>query len=272
MPRIAVSSDLHFDLTRALTPPEAVARTVEEMFAARPDAIVIAGDIGHPLANFRSCLELFARRGVPVGVVCGNHDVWRDEAFDSATLWRETLPGAVRERGLVWLETDAIRLGSVALVGTMAWYDYSAAELSLGKNEAYFAAVKPQLSNDAYWIDWPLSDVEVATLLRLGLVERLQLLDADPGIERVAVFTHVPLLVEQLRRDSSDVRFAVANAFFGNLRTGRDVSRFRKVTTVVSGHTHFAKSARVVRSGMPDIQALSVGGDYGGPAWLLVQV
>jgi predicted phosphodiesterase len=272
MPRIAVTSDLHYDVTRALTPPEAVARAVDDMLGARPDAIVIAGDIGHPLANFLACLDLFSRRGVPVGIVCGNHDVWRDAAFDSATLWRETLPAAVRDRGLVWLETDAIRVGAVALVGSMAWYDYSAADLSLGKNEAFFRAVKPQLSNDAYWLDWPLSDVEVATLLRLGLIDRLQLLEADAAVERVAVFTHVPLLVEQLRRDSSDARFALANAFFGNLRTGRDLVRFRKVTTVVSGHTHFAKSARVVRSGMADIQALSVGGDYGAPAWLMVQV
>jgi hypothetical protein len=272
MPRIAITSDLHYDASGALTPPDAVERMLDAVGERAPDALIVAGDIGHPFANFRGCLDLLRRRFARVGIVAGNHDVWRSESLGSEQLWRQELPAAASARGIVWLERDALRMGSLAVAGSTAWYDYSAAEPSLGKDDAFFAKVKPQLSNDAYWIDWPMSDVEMAAELRAGLCARLEALESNPTVEQVLVVTHVPVLEQQLRRNPSDFAWSVANAYFGNLRTGREILRFAKVTHVVSGHTHFAMQAAVARPGMPDIDARVVGSDYGAPGFVLLEI
>jgi 3',5'-cyclic AMP phosphodiesterase CpdA len=272
MTRIAVTSDLHYDVTGALTPPGEVARVLDEMSASEPDAMLVAGDIGHPFANFRGCLDLLRGRAPEIGIVAGNHDVWREESLGSERLWQHELPAATRERELRWLEQDTIQLGSLAVVGTTAWYDYSAAEPSLEKDEAFFAAVKPQLSNDSYWIDWPVSDVELAAELRVGLGTRLDALQEDPTVAEILVVTHVPVLEQQLRRNPTDYGWSVANAYFGNLRTGREILRYPKVRTVVSGHTHFGLHATAPRKGMPAVDAWVVGSDYGAPAWILLEI
>jgi len=272
MVRLAVTSDLHFDASRELTPPEMVRRVAEEIAAQRPDAVVLAGDLGHPFANFEACLEVFEGLGAPVGVVAGNHDVWRDEAHSSQELWERALPEAVRERGFAWLEQDTLRVGPVAIVGSTAWYDYSAADPSLDQSEEFFVKAKADLSNDGYWIDWLHSDVEFARELRLGLVTRIAELEADGSVERVVVATHVPLLEGQIPRQPGDYLWSVASAFFGNLRTGEEIARFPKVTHVVSGHAHMALRAVATRRGMPDLKALVVGSDYGAPQWLVLEL
>jgi hypothetical protein len=165
-----------------------------------------------------------------------------------------------------------MRFGTTGVVGTAAWYDYSAAEPALRQEPAFFAAAKPRLSNDAYWIDWRMSDVEFATELRTRLVARLEALERDPAIEQVLVVTHVPVLEQQLRRNPEDFTWSVANAYFGNVRTGQEILRFAKVRRVVSGHTHYSLHASVPRPGMPEIDAWVVGSDYGAPAWIALEV
>lgn len=271
MPRIAVTSDLHFDSNGQLTPPSKVRAVVDAMVASGADAIVVAGDIGHPLANYCQCLDLFADCRIPVGVVPGNHDVWRDEHHDSRSLLEEVLPIASRQRGCHWLEQDRIVIGTTAIVGSMVWYDYSAAE-ALGLEPSYFADAKPRISNDALWVDWVWSDPETAGMLRMGLRATLGELERDASIRRVVVVTHVPVFEEQMLRNPDNFAWSVANAYFGNLRTGRAIMRFPKVRVVVSGHLHTSLEAAVSRSPMADIQALVVGSDYGAPDWVLVDV
>ena len=268
MTLIAVTSDLHYDVTGALTSPAEVARMLDRIAVNAPDAILVAGDIGHPFANFRGCLDLLRDRFRLVGIVAGNHDVWREESFSSERLWRKELPAAARERGIAWLEQEAMRFGTLAVIGTAAWYDYSAAEPSLGKDEAFFAATKPRISNDAYWIDWRMSDVAFATELRTGLTARLEELESDPAVEQVLVVTHVPVFEQQLHRNPDDFTWSVANAYFGNLRTGQELLRFAKVRRVVSGHTHHDLHAVIPRPDMAEIDAWVVGSDYGSPAWI----
>ena len=272
MTRIAVTSDLHFDANGYLTPPSKVRSVVEAMLASGAEALVVAGDIGHPFTNFCRCLDLFAGREVPVGVVAGNHDVWRDEHHDSRSLWEELLPLASRQRGCYWLERDRIVLGSTAIVGCMAWYDYSAAEPSLGLDQKFFADAKPRISNDALWIDWGWSDPEVADMLRVGLENTLEALERDDSIKRVVVVTHVPVFEQQLLRNPNNYAWSVANAYFGNLRTGQAIARFPKVRVVISGHLHTSLESSVHREGMGDIQTVVIGSDYGEPSWALVDV
>jgi hypothetical protein len=48
----------------------------------------------------------------------------------------EMLPKAVRDAGAVWLEGDAIVHGEIAVAGTIAWYDYSAADDGIRESPA----------------------------------------------------------------------------------------------------------------------------------------
>ncbi|HQP36814.1 MAG TPA: metallophosphoesterase, partial [Polyangiaceae bacterium] len=272
MLRIAFTSDLHFDGTGTLTPAQEVRRVANEAAGCRPHALVVLGDIGHPLRNFCDCLDTLCGRAPFVGVVSGNHDVWRDVAHPSRSLWESVLAAETRARGLVWLEQDSIVVERTAIVGTMAWYDYSGAEPSVGFDAARYAAIKPQISNDAHWIDWGWGDPEFAQMLRERLVERLEKLEADASVDRVVVATHVPVFEEQMRRDPSNFAWSVANAYFGNPRTGQEIARFPKVRAVVSGHLHTSVRAVVKRQRLPDIHACVVGSDYGNPTWLMLEM
>jgi hypothetical protein len=272
MLRIAFTSDLHFDVTGSLTPAEEVRRVAGEVFASQANVLVACGDLGHPLFNFRQCLDVLVGRAPNVGIVAGNHDVWRDEHHSSRELWEQRLPAETRDRGITWLETEAIVVDRVAIIGSMAWYDYSAAEPGLGRDAIYYASIKPQVSNDAHWIDWSWTDVEFGQLLRDRLVARLDRLESDRNIDRVVVATHVPVFETQLRRDPSNLAWCIANAYFGNLATGEAILKFPKVRAVVSGHLHTSMRSVIQRQRMPDIHACVVGSDYGSPSWLMLDM
>jgi hypothetical protein len=190
----------------------------------------------------------------------------------SQELYDTMLPAATRERGLRWIERDTIVLGSVAIVGSMVWYDYSAGEPTRGRDEDYYASIKCQVSNDAHWVDWHWSDIEIACQLRELLASQLQACESDPNIDKVVVVTHVPVFEQQLQRDPTNLAWSIANAYFGNLRTGGVIAQFPKVRVVVSGHLHMGMRALVARKDMPEVSACVVGSDYGAPSWLTVEV
>ncbi len=272
MPTIAISSDLHFDLDGYLTSPDEVTAVARAMRGARPDAVVLAGDIGHPLENFTACIDLFADWEIPVGVVAGNHDVWRDASYNSRELWEDVLPRMTRLRNCTWLELDSIVLGDTVIVGSIGWYDYSAVEPSLNLTPSYLQKLKPRVSNDARWLNWPWLDIEFSEMIREQLVGRLRQLENDSSVSQVILVTHVPLFEEQMERDPFNIGLSVCSAYFGNLCTGRVVAEFSKVKMVVSGHLHQQRQAVVSRDGMEKIQTLVVGSDYGKPAWILVEI
>ena len=115
--RLAVTSDLHFDFGGRLTPPQAIEDMVLELVESRPDAVVLAGDIAAGFTAFEACLADFKGLGIPVGVVAGNHDLWRDEKLGLSTeaLWGGALEEAAERQGLIWLEARSIRVGDVAV-------------------------------------------------------------------------------------------------------------------------------------------------------------
>ena len=270
--RVAVTSDIHFDPAGRLTSPGTVAALVEEIRATEPAAVVLAGDLGHPLENFRWCLAAFQPIRVPVAVLAGNHDVWwRDDGkLGSQELWERRLPDATRAAGAVWLEDAELRIGDVAVVGSLAWYDYSAAPEHLRYPDEHYARTKGALNNDAEMIDWPWTDVEFAWRLRQGLISRLARLEKDDSVRAVVVATHVPIFEEQMTRKPDNHRWELSNAYFGNLTTGGAVAGFEKVRTVISGHTHCGRRGTVVRDGAPPIEVHVVGSEYGRPAFVVV--
>ena len=272
--RIAVTADLHYDPPGHLTAPHLVEVLVGRIRDDAPDAVIIAGDLAHGLDNFAACLALFDGFEVPVGVMVGNHDIWRDKdaGHSSAELWEMLLPEAVRRAGAIWLEEDVIRLGDVVILGSLAWYDYSAVDPGVRLPLEEVAKLKYFFNNDAIMIDWDRTDPDFAADLGKGLQDRLAGVSSDDDVRAVVVVTHVPLLEEQLLRKPHDERWSISNAYFGNLTLGHAVMAEPKVQFVISGHTHVGRQATVRRDGLPPIETRVVPSDYGRPARIIIEI
>lgn len=112
--RVALISDLH--VGGPDMPPERLARIVAQVNAARPDLVLVAGDLVSDkyLSTGRysvaEAVAPLARLKPPLGVVAvlGNHDHWR-----GAAAFRAALP-AVNVR---LLDNQAVRRGPITIVG-----------------------------------------------------------------------------------------------------------------------------------------------------------
>lgn len=249
--RILITADLHYRPAQREA-YLAFARWVE---AQRPDCFIIAGDVGHPLRLFRRALQLFTALDCPKLLVTGNHDLYRGE-LDSRTLWEQALPQAAHDEGFVWLEDEVVALPlgsaeesgfsaetgllghSLAVVGTMGWYDYSARAPHLPYDAAALRAIKRLVNNDADYIDWPWSDVAMARYLAKGLAARLRRAADDPAVSQVLVVTHVPIFEQAVPDYPDSELWSLLRAYAGNFTLGELVRHAPKVTHVVSGHIH----------------------------------
>src|SRR5205085_4299500 len=124
---------------------------------------------------------------------------------------------AVERAGCRYLEGNCFKLGATAVAGTIAWYDYSAADPSIQASMLKFAQEKFNYNNDALLIDWEWSDPEFAAMVSWPFLGTLEQLESDPGVKDIVVVTHVPILEEQMPRDPADPARAFTNAYFGNL-------------------------------------------------------
>lgn len=267
--RILVSSDLHCEVSGT----EPIRRMLAGMLREDPDAIVLAGDLGNPPSVWNECLRLFSECPVPVAVIAGNHDFWCTASEPSEAMLRRTLPRMTREQGLHWLEETPLRLpGGFAVAGTVGWYDYSAADPSLGQTREEILRTKPRYAADAFRIDWPLTDEELAAECRDRLCSQLRSLEADPEVTDVLVVTHVPVFEPQMTRKPGNREWNAGAPFFGHMTLGHMVAGFSKVTVVISGHTHIEQHGRIAREGMREILTSVVSSDYGKPRWLTVNL
>jgi hypothetical protein len=241
MTKVVITSDLHLGITNQEEIEPLVAAITDE----RPDLTLIAGDIGEGETNIRACLALFQGMPGEVAVIGGNHDVWALSAPwklggpSSQEMWERILPGAARDLGMRWLEEENWQAGGLAVVASIAWYDYSgAAEDIPPQTEEYWMDLKRGMHPDAKFINWPWSDVAFATARGDSLIERLTALEANPSVEAILLVTHVPLFREQLVIKPDIPNWGYGNAFFGNLTLGERVRDMGKLRAVVSGHTH----------------------------------
>jgi 3',5'-cyclic AMP phosphodiesterase CpdA len=263
--KVAFTSDLHLPITSI----ERIAALAREVAGFQPEALVLAGDLAEGPNNLERCLGV-VRAGVscPVWVLAGNHDLWARPPLDSHRLWRQHLPEVVNSTGCRWLEGTAFVVGGVAVCGTIAWYDYSAADPSIKATALEFAQKKMNYNADALRIDWGWSDPEFADRVSKPFLSTLGGLEHDEGVRQIVAVTHMPLLEEQMCRDSGNADWAFSNAYFGNLTLGRRVLEYRKVSHVISGHTHVGRRARVERPHAQPVEAVVLSSDYEEPAWL----
>lgn len=272
MTRIVVTSDLHL----GITPEDAIRALAIQIATERPDLTVLAGDLGERPDNFVRCLGIFAGLHGRVGVLSGNHDVWSRRRHTSQSLFERELPQATREIGLLWLEDSLWSLNDVAVVGSLAWYDYSAADPGLPPMPPeWYAANKGNYNMDAHLIDWPWSDVDLSNRLGESITARLAKVEADPTLRTAIVVTHVPLIEAQISRKPGDQRWGISNAYFGNLTTGARVLPFSKVAAIISGHTHVGRDAIIphpagASRGHSTLHVAVVPSDYGAPAYIVI--
>jgi hypothetical protein len=247
-----------------------IATLVQEIAAGNPDAVVIAGDLGEFSRDTAACLSLFRTVRCPVLVLAGNHDLFPD-AYGSRRLWDEVLPRTEQDLGFCWLESNPFVRDGTAIIGSIAWYEYSAADPSIHEPPKTYAAEKRYFTPD-HKINWPRTDPEFAGLVTRPFLHALDRLEADPEVRRIVVVTHVPILEEQIPRKPGDTTWGFANAYLGNLTMGREVLVRRKVTHVISGHTHVGNSAQVRTAGGGTIRAHVIGSDYRKPALLQIDL
>lgn len=255
MSKIVITSDLHLGMTRISTIRELVNRIASE----EPTLTVLAGDVGEGLPNFVECLKLFAQLPGDVAVLAGNHDLWERTNYSSQDLWERYLPEAVRNAGMIWLEETVWQHQRVAVAGSLAWYDYSAADPTISRySPDVFAAEKRNYNMDAAYVHLPWSDQEFARQLGDALCERLQKLEDDSDVSGVLVVSHMPLFEKQMYRKPHDFHWGFSNAYFGNLSLGQRVLKVSKVRAVISGHTHIGLNGQVRRPNAPKGETVSV--------------
>jgi hypothetical protein len=245
MTRVVVTSDLHLGITTA----DQIRALRDRIASEQPDFTVVAGDVGECLENFVVCLALLRDLPGRLAILPGNHDVWARGARHSRELLERDLPAATSDGGAVWLEGASWREGGLAVVGSIAWYDYSAVDPTLPPMPGdYYAtsAVKCRHSMDAHFVDWSWSDPDFAQDRGEALCASLAELDADSSVMVIVIVTHVPLVAEQLCRTRGDLRSSTHNAYFGNLTLGRRVLACQKVAAIISGHTHIGRQATTV--------------------------
>ena len=265
--RLAVTSDLHLPITSFAR----IAGLFHEVEEFRPDAVVLAGDIGESLLDIEAVLKLFQRIGCPVLVLAGNHDLWNHDA-PSRQIWEELLPQLVESSGCHWFESGAFTRDGVAVTGTIAWYDYSGADPAVQAMPETFAREKGSFNNDAFLIDWLWSDIEFAERVAQSFLATLDRLESDPVVHRIIVITHVPVLECQMTRRPHDRNWAFSNAYFGNLTLGEKILKRSKVCHVISGHTHVGRSGVVELLDGRRVVARVIDSEYRRPAWIGVSI
>lgn len=260
MPTAIITSDLHL----GLDPLVSIQFLKDKIVQHDPAVIIIAGDIGESVKNFRACLSLFSYVKCPVGVMIGNHDLYAyDKKYPSEELWTKVLPRIVKKLGLVWMEEENIVINGTAFIGTIGWYDYSSKTLKV--SDRFYEEEKGVFVSDGNYIDWLRSDTEFAAELLKRLIGRLEKAQENPAVRRIVVVTHVPLFKEQMVRHGSDNPYA--DAYFGNFTMGKEVLKFSKVTKVISGHTH-----RKVDRMVGNIRVQVVPSDYFKPAFVILEL
>jgi predicted MPP superfamily phosphohydrolase len=262
--RILVTADLHAEVSGL----ETIRRLVAGMSRESPDLVILAGDLGNPSRVFDQCLGCFARLGAPVAVLPGNHDLWASLGETSALLLYERLQEVTEGFGFHWLEGGPLRLGNVAVAGSIAWYDYSSRDQELAQTDHEVLVNKPRHSLDAVKIDWDYSDQEFAALCRERLEAQLKDLEADPAIRSVLAVTHVPVFEAQLQPLDGTPGWALRRPYYGHATLGELIRPFAKVTHVLSGHTHAGMTDQIERAGARPIATAVVPSDFGRPRWL----
>lgn len=212
-------------------------RLVTTTIKSQADALLLTGNVGQPVDELRHVLEAFTAFPGVRGIVTGNRDLWQmeEDQRSSRQLWEETFPGLFHRYDYVWLEQRNIVLDRVAVCGTMAWYDYSARDVSLGYSVRQYENLKGLTNQDARYITWDFSDIDFSSFVLDQFIKRLDALEYDRTVDRIVAVTHYPAFLNDVSAQF-DKRMRFDLAYQYNLAVGRALMPKNKLSAVVSGH------------------------------------
>ena len=271
MIKIAYTSDLHVDYSNENR--ELVARLTESAVAAKPDVLIIGGDIAASPTDFGWALGSFAEVKCRKLVVAGNHDIWIESKSDilngkdSGAKYQQMLPKVAADNGFEFLFEKAVVIDDVGFAGCMGWFDYSfrnhkfddstpLEQYRIGKWQSPSSG-KNFLWNDMQYVWWLkdlsakmsgftrndlcLSDSEIANLMAKSLSQQLDQL-AGESVRQIVVVTHfVPNRGLLEYRDS--IPHDYFNAYHGSVGVERLIGGQSNISNVFFGHSHVAKDA-----------------------------
>ncbi|MFN8665900.1 MAG: metallophosphoesterase [Gemmatimonadaceae bacterium] len=264
MPRIAWATDVHLEFSSAAR----IARFTDEVRAASPDVLLLAGDIATARSLTTALSLLEARLPCPTYFVLGNHDFYGGSI---RSVRAEVVARTESSASLRWLPTAGVvsLSAETALVGVDGWGD------------ARYGAV---WSSGVRLNDFRLI-LEVSGLDLESRVRRLESLGDEEGLllrhllsaavvthRRIVVLTHVPPFVEAAWHEGAPSA-PDWSPFFACKATG-DVlleiaEEWRDVEfLVLCGHTHGA-GEYVPR---PNLRVLTGAAEYGEPRVQVVLV
>lgn len=270
--RLLITADLHLNIraTNRRTGRSVLESLAESISAERPDAVVVAGDLGSPEAAARHLRALRETVGdLPLAVTLGNHDFWLPEHlhphFDSLALITERYWAApARDCGIVLLDAENMTVGDCAVVGAYGHFDLGLAYPGL-EVRGRRVTTEDYMSGWAgrfYWNDFEqiprcAQDLQIeAERQAEGLARRL----AHACESRLVVATHTCPWRELIGHPRRGADLDMLAAYSGNARVGQVLEQFAElIELAVCGHTHHFVEETALRG----IRCLNVGADYG---------
>jgi Icc protein len=254
--RLAWMTDLHLDFVNDV----ARAELKRDIVAARPDGVVIAGDIATATDVLTVLDELAAGLAAPLWFVLGNHDFYHGSIADvRARAEAGSVLGGPR-----WLQVAGpVRLSQhTALVGVDGWGDARLgdfAKSSVVLNDFLLIDELSRLPRDVLRTRLAaLGDAAAAALQR-------QVDAALAWASHVVVATHVPPFREACWHEGAisgdDWLPFFTCAAVGDVLRAAAVAHPQVRLTVLCGHTHSAGEAQV----LPNLRVLTGGARYGMP-------
>jgi 3',5'-cyclic AMP phosphodiesterase CpdA len=277
--RLIVTADLHYDHANSREPADAIIAQINQtgcdILLFLGDAAVSAGE------TLERCLSAFTHAG-PKLFLPGNHELWTSNG-DSYELYKTALPARVRSQGWQWLDTDPFASDSLAIVGTIGWYDYSFAQAELGiPRRFYEQKISPgaaslsaehaplfaqtddispaamQLGarwNDGRFVHLQRSDDEFLSETVETFAAQLRAASQIADRPIVAATHHLPF--RELLPPSHNAQWNFSKAYLGSGRLGNLLLSFPAVKWAFCGHSHFPARAQVGH-----IQAINIGSGY----------
>ncbi|MEM8875747.1 MAG: metallophosphoesterase [Planctomycetota bacterium] len=278
MTRLVALADLHLNHRKSRESAEAQARQVvrrgSDVLFMLGDAAVWDGD------TLDECLGLFDDfRGAKL-FVPGNHDLWTSEpSNDALNLLTDALPRRVAATGWHWLQGSPFRVGDLAIVGNLGWYDlgFSVDSLNIPK-PFYEAGVSPgyvltrgspkQMIDDARRCEFPgnklfarWNDTRYVRGARADIFDQCMAdLDADllavADAKTVVAATHtVPLAGLLPPRRMLQLDFV--RAYLGSPKLGGRMLAAPNVRHILCGHSHFPAECDI-----GPVNAINIGSGY----------
>lgn len=252
--RIAITSDLHWEVGRTAAERRAfIGVLAETLAAAEPDVVVIAGDAGNGPRSVREALGHLAVGRRANLFVPGNHDVWltdreREDKIDSSFIALDALREACTATGFRYLPGDPVVVGGIGFAGSPGWYDYAFRSPEVPANYDTYRSKRwrGSFNQDGWFVAWldggrSMPDEEVAARFETALADdlsRLGLKADGAGPTTVAVTHMLPYRELVQYRGPSDWTWDFMSAFFGSPGLGLLYDRLPAVRAIVAGHTH----------------------------------